>query len=147
MLSGKKEEVTNKEESQATSIANEFTQERLQEVWLEYTQQIQAKQPRMSSVLAEYKPTLKDHFIVSYPAINDRQKDLLAERSQDLVKTLREKLMNSQINVEWVVIDTTEAQSTDSKKRLYTSQDKLQFLIQKNPTLEDLRKELDMDFR
>lgn len=133
-------------QKQEILLRNEFSQERLFEVWKQYANSIESRQPRLSSALQEYKPTLTDNFVIDYPTLSEKHKELLIERTKDLILFLRKELNNTIITINWTVAENEEGASA-GKQRLYSPQDKLNFLIEKNPVLEELRKELDLDFR
>ncbi|MDR1056739.1 MAG: DNA polymerase III subunit gamma/tau [Prevotellaceae bacterium] len=134
-----KEEVVKTEEPGVS-----FTEEQLVEKWRQYAQSIQAKQPRLSSALLEHTAKLVDGYIINYPALHEKQKQQLTERTQGLIDFLRKELKNPKIQIEWVVEETILEKA---KNAVYTLDDKLKFLIQKNPVVEKLKKDLDLDFR
>jgi DNA polymerase-3 subunit gamma/tau len=73
---------------------------------------------------------------------NPIQETLLATLKSDLLTFLREKLNNSAIQL------AGELHTDDEKKVLYTNRDKFDHLVEKNPSLKDLKERLglDMDF-
>ena len=128
-----------------TTISNEFTEEKLREVWREYSETIRA--PRLKSWLQEHNPERGEGFTVIYPSLNDEHKRRLIDLSGGLTGYLREKLANTEIEIDWRIISDREKQEREHSKRPYTPWDVLKFMIQKNPTIEDLRRELDLDTR
>lgn len=141
-------DVSKNTQDETTTTANYeenlFTQNELTEKWTQYAQSIQTKQPRLSSALLEFKPTLTDNFTVTYPTLSEKQKLQLIERSQALVDFLRNELNNHKIKIDWII---QEKIIEESKNAIYTRDDQLKFLIQKNPTIEQLKRDLDLDFR
>ena len=133
-----------KEETSESIDENLFTEEELIETWRQYALSIQDKQPRLSSALQEYKPQLIDECVINYPTLNEKQKQHLIERTQGLISFLRQELKNNRIAIEWVM---QESIIEETKNAVYTLDDKLKFLIQKNPVIDKLKKDLDLDFR
>lgn len=70
---------------------------------------------------------------------NTLQVDFLTELKPELLTYLRKELQNSQIQIEHQVV------IQEVKKMIYSSQDKFNFLAEKNPLLHELRKVLNLD--
>lgn len=70
---------------------------------------------------------------------NPVQETLLATLKSDLLAFLREKLNNSAIQL------MGELKTHNEKKVLYTNRDKFDHLVEKNPTLKDLKERLGLD--
>ncbi|WP_408641412.1 hypothetical protein [Spirosoma telluris] len=70
---------------------------------------------------------------------NTLQVDFLTELKPDLLGYLRSELQNSQIKLEHQVV------FQEVKKMIYSSQDKYNYLAEKNPALHELRKVLNLD--
>jgi hypothetical protein len=126
-------------------LSAEFTREKLGEVWRAYTETIRA--PRLKSWLQEHYPERGEGFTVVYPSLNDEHKRKLIDLSSGLVGYLREKLANTEIEIDWRIITNKEKQEAEHNIRPYTPWDILKFMSQKNPTIEDMRRELDLDLR
>ena len=132
------------EENIDPSNINPFTEEEMVAKWLDYATSIRTKQPRLSSVLSEHTPKLADNFTITYPTLNEKQKKHLIDYTQAFVTHLRKELQNDKILIEWVI----EALSAEEiKSKAYTNDDKLRVLMQKNPAVEKLKRDLDLDFR
>jgi hypothetical protein len=93
--------------------------------------------------LAEYQ-LLKREFtlggsLITIPLSNPIEEPLLHNIRVQLTNHLRTKLANNSISV------TGLLQAVDSKKVIYTNKEKLDFLIEKNPSLKELKERLGLD--
>ena len=71
---------------------------------------------------------------------NPVEETLLGNFRRDLIQFLRERLKNSELTIDSV---TKEAAG---KKIIYTSKEKFEHLAEKNPTLNDLKDRLGLDW-
>ena len=134
----KKEEVISKE-------TDEYTEKDVIREWKAYVEGIKNK-PRLYSRLSEHTPTLGYNHVIQYPLVSEQYKTAMDTHCADLVTHLRKTLKNSSIKIEWVIQNTTEV-ADSGKARLYTQQDKLNYIVSKNPSIEELLKDLDLDYR
>jgi DNA polymerase-3 subunit gamma/tau len=125
--------------------ASELSEEKLAEEWRKFAETIKTRKPRLSGRLLEYIPKLVDRSKVQYPVINEQHKNVMTEHSSDLLKHLR-TTCSPTIEIEWVV---QQAQVTDEqpKNRLYTPKEKIDYLTSLNPSVADLIREMDLDYR
>lgn len=65
---------------------------------------------------------------------------ILDRFEQDLVQFLRKSLRNAMINL------NREMQEQEQSKKLYTSRDKFDYMVQQNPALQELKDRLGLDF-
>ena len=65
---------------------------------------------------------------------------ILDKFEQEVIQYLRKELTNDFINL------TKEVKSQVEKQKLYTSQDKFDYMIDQNPVLKDLKDKLGLDF-
>jgi len=70
---------------------------------------------------------------------NPLQNDILNEVKSDLVQYLRSQLQND------TIIIKSDLKKENGKKMLYTSKEKLEYLAQKNPAVQDLQQLLGLD--
>jgi DNA polymerase-3 subunit gamma/tau len=82
------------------------------------------------------------NFIIELDIENKLQDDLLQIEKVDLLNFLRTELKNFSIELQTRILEQIQ------KKRLYTSNEKYQHMLEKNPNLEEFRKRfnLDLDF-
>ncbi|MDR2286071.1 MAG: DNA polymerase III subunit gamma/tau [Prevotellaceae bacterium] len=143
MLSGtKKESVV--VETVETVEEKTFTEEKLVLEWKNYAESIKAKFPRLGSRLLEYSPKLVSEQLVQYPIISEQHREQMEIRSIDLVNHLKTTLSPS-ITVEWIVHEVNT--ETDSKTRLYTQKDKIEYIVSVNSAIDGIIRDLDLDYR
>jgi len=118
---------------------NDFSQEKLEKVWLYYTESIAQQYPNFYSILSTRKPLLKDNFSIVLTIDNKEQELTLKERRMDLLDFLRAELRNQKIQLETNLIETV------SQSKPYTAEDKYRAMVEKNPALKTLRESLDLE--
>jgi DNA polymerase-3 subunit gamma/tau len=127
-----------------TTVSKTFSEDELIREWKDYAENIKSKFPRLSSRLLEYTPKLVSENLVQYPVISEQYKKQMGERSEGLVNYLKETLSSS-IVVEWVVQEINLEET--EKTRLYTQKDKIDYITSTNKTVDNLIKDLDLDYR
>lgn len=117
-----------------------FTQEEFIKVWVDYSSLIKSEHKMsLASLLDNYTPTLKENFRIELQVENKLQANELIHERIDLLNYLREKLKNYSIMVEPIIVENTQ------ERKLYTSKDKYQHMLEKNPKLEEFRKAFNLD--
>jgi DNA polymerase-3 subunit gamma/tau len=122
-----------------------FTEEQLISEWRNYAEIIKVQLPRLSSRLLEYSPKLVSEQLVHYPVMSEQYKEQMEKRSTDLISYLKEKLSAS-ITVEWIVQEVNNTEK-ENKTRLYTQKDKIDYIISENNVIDEIIKNLDLDYR
>ena len=84
-------------------------------------------------------PVLKPHFKLIFPIENKVQLNQIDMIKVDLVNYLRKHLNNYSLNLELPV------KKLESKKHIFSDEEKYKALAKKYPMLEDLREKLDLD--
>ena len=130
-----------KPESAATAekkeeVINSFTEEQLRLAWEEFAEQRKKFQAEYQLLAQPY--ILLDNRVIIH-LLSPVQETMLNNIKSELTTHLRERLTNSTI---LVVGELTE---TDDKKMMYTSRDKFEFLLEKNPVLKELKERLGLD--
>ena len=139
LLKPKVEKVEVEEETESDI----FTFEQLLEKWMEFAEQNRQSRPRFANAMMVTTPQLENETTVVFLVSNQAQKESVEQRiSPELLRFLRETLHNGNIRLD-VRLDEDGHVKGPS---LYTDEDKLKHLCQKNPTILELRKELDLDF-
>jgi DNA polymerase III subunit gamma/tau len=118
---------------------NDFSQEKLEKVWLYYTESIAQQYPNFYSILSTRKPLLKDNFNIELTIDNRAQELTLKERRGDLLDFLRGELRNQKIQLETILIESA------IQSKPYTAEDKYRTMSEKNPALKALRESLDLE--
>lgn len=116
-----------------------FTQEKLEKVWLYYTESIAGQYPNFYSILSTRKPVLQENFIIQLRLDNRTQEITMKDRKADLLEFLRSELKNQKIQMESPVVETV----TQSKP--YTADEKFRAFGDKNPEIKVLREGLDLE--
>jgi DNA polymerase-3 subunit gamma/tau len=117
----------------------EFSQEKLEKVWLYYTESIAGQYPNFYSILSTRKPLLKDNFAIELQLDNRAQEMTIKERRADLLDFLRGELRNQKIQLETKLVETT------SQAKPYTAEEKYLTMVARNPELKMLRESLDLE--
>jgi len=94
------------------------------------------------TIMTSYPPRLLPDYVIELDIENKLQEDLLQAEKVDLLNFLRTELKNFSIDLQTKLLEQIQ------KKRLYTSNEKYQHMLEKNPNLEEFRKRfnLDLDF-
>lgn len=142
-LKAKKEHLQLKkdEAGDTDELSNDpFTEEEMQLHWTDYVKQLDAKGKKImaSSLLTDIPKLQKDNLIwIELP--NDTMKKEVEREQSGLLDYLRSKLNNHKVNLKITVNEET------AKKFAFTPEEKYQKLREKNPVIDILRKEFDLD--
>jgi DNA polymerase-3 subunit gamma/tau len=117
-----------------------ISEENLLNSWRLFINQIKDDKPNHSSILQSYQPHLIDDYKIGIVLESQLQVDLFSEIKPDLLLYIRSQLKNKQLDI----VETIEEQQLQN--RLYTSDDKFKFMLQKNPNLAKLKQQLNLDF-
>jgi hypothetical protein len=133
--------LSSKEQHEIYSKAGEeeeFTQEQLQEKWMEFLARLEDR-PSIKATLSTV-PKMQEDFSLLLEIDNRIQDDMLVEIRPELVSFLRKELRNSKINLKTVVTDIVR------EKVIYSDVEKYQAMAGKNPNLALLKQKLNLDF-
>lgn len=117
----------------------QFTFEDLQEVWRAFSKIRQQQNDSASEQLILNRDILLEGTTIHITLDNTLQVGYLTEVKPELLGYLRSELQNSQIQLEHQV--TVQ----EVKKMIYSSQDKYNYLAEKNPALHELRRVLNLE--
>jgi DNA polymerase-3 subunit gamma/tau len=137
----KTEEEKDEEKIELTGTEqNPFTQEEFLEVWTKYSAQMRAaNKMKLSALMDNYTPIVKDNFLVELQVESKILVDELIYEKVDLMNHIRTQLKNFKIMLEPIIVEQVQ------EKKLYTSRDKYQHLVAKNPKLDEFRKAFNLD--
>nr|WP_289644754.1 hypothetical protein [Maribacter aestuarii] len=142
-LKAKKEHELNKIEvvlNEEDLPKDEFDEEALQTHWSDFVKQIDDKgQKILASNLNTDIPKLKENFTICIELPNGTMKKEIERESFELMKYLRTKLNNHFIQLKISVNEES------AKKFAFTPEEKYEKLREKNPAIDLLRKEFDLD--
>lgn len=138
-LKALKDEKNKSEEEEEPVIKNEFTQEKLEEVWKEFVGGYQSKSPSFASAIGKYTPKLTNDFVIEYMVDNHiMAKDLLHQTS--LLEFIKRELKNNQIKLKAIVPEV------DDVKKAYFDNEKFDELAKDYPGIVKLKDQLGLDF-
>ena len=119
---------------------NNFTQDNLDKCWnIYYNIKLQNKEFNIASLLKLSKP-IKINNDIKYTVMSDINKKELEDELPKLLKYIRNSLKNDFIEVK------IDSNNSIKKNVLFTPSEKFEKLIEINPSLEILRKKLDLDY-
>ncbi|WP_422084173.1 DNA polymerase III subunit gamma/tau [Ulvibacterium sp.] len=143
-LKAKKEHHLNKKEEsieESQLPKDVFTEEDMQKHWADFVQKIDGEGRKiLASSLMTDVPKLFDENTIWIELPNDTMKKEVEREQYDLMLYLRQQLNNYSINLRITVNERT------AKKFAFTPEEKYQKLREKNPAIDLLRKEFDLDF-
>jgi hypothetical protein len=131
-----KKEKTSEVATAANEEKNAFTPEQLNLAWQEFAEQRRKYQAEYQLLTQPYE--LKDNKVIVH-LLSPVQDTMLNNVRTELTAFLREKLKNSSILV------AGELKESEDKKMMYTSRDKFEYLLEKNPALKEMKERLGLD--
>lgn len=118
----------------------EFSSDLLLKHWNIYAEKVKKEgKINIFTILTANPPTLLDNFVVEVIIENKIQDDLLNIEKIDLLNYLRVELKNFSIEL------TTKLMEQTTQRKLYTSTEKYQHMVQKNPNLEEFKRRFNLD--
>ncbi len=117
-----------------------FEEKDMQSYWDEFVKKLDAKGKKiLAANLQSDVPTLKDETTICIELANSTMKKEVEREQSLMLNFLKEKLQNYDITLQ---ITVNEAQN---KKYAFTAEEKYEKLKEKNPAIDLLRKEFDLD--
>ncbi|QDK82712.1 DNA polymerase III subunit gamma/tau [Spirosoma sp. KCTC 42546] len=116
-----------------------FDFDELQAAWQAFAKLRREKSDITTEQVVLNRDLILDGTTIHLKLDNTLQVDFLTELKPDLLGYLRTELQNSQIKLEHQVV------VQEVKKMIYSSQDKYNYLAEKNPALHELRKVLNLE--
>ena len=118
-----------------------FDAEQLQKVWQLFLEKAKADRQRVTLATLSDKPLTVDGPKVTLTLDNNIQEQSFEAIKRDLLYFLREKLNNYALNISVQIVEGTQ------KLEPYSPQEKYQYLLAKNPLLEQLRTDLNLEIK
>ncbi|RZK78648.1 MAG: DNA polymerase III subunit gamma/tau, partial [Pedobacter sp.] len=130
-----------KEPKYITGDAKEsFSQEQLIDCWNHYANKAKDEgKINVYTLLSNADPKLEDGDVIIVHIEHKLQESLIQDEMIDLLNTIRPKLKNFNISIKTKQVERVAV------NRLYTSTEKYQYLLEKNPKLEEMRKRFNLD--
>lgn len=117
-----------------------FTLEQLTFYWNQYTNMVKdANKINIYTLMSTSAPILESQEEIMVHIEHKLQEDLLQDEMIDLLNFLRPRLKNFSIYIK------TKQVVKEVVNRLYTSTEKYQYLVEKNPKLEEMRRRFNLD--
>jgi len=110
--------------------------------WNSYARSVEKSKPRIYSTLVNNKPVIKADGTVQLMLNSEAQQE-------NFIKKIRPELIayiRKETGQEHVEIETGLSVAESNGKRIYTEQDKLDYLMKKNPDLGKLKSRFSLDF-
>lgn len=119
----------------------DFSNEEFIRVWGDYSFQAKSQgKMSLATLLMNYTPIIKENYRIELPVENKLQADELISERIDLLNHLRSKLQNFSISLEPII-----REAPSSERKLYTSKDKYEHMVEKNPMLEQFRRKFNLE--
>ncbi|MGE0076674.1 MAG: hypothetical protein AB7S48_02340 [Bacteroidales bacterium] len=134
--------VSTKSEHSSITENKPFTQVDIDNAWKDFAEIIKTDKPGQYSLMQNYSPTLLDNQKILIKFEGQIQVELFQEIKTDLTIHLKKALRNLAIDISEEIETSDEPQ----KKRLFTADDKLKFMIEQNPALLRMKQQLNLDF-
>jgi DNA polymerase-3 subunit gamma/tau len=134
-----KKELIARQPDEANLPVSEFTEAEMQSAWADYSSKVEKEgKYNLLSHLTMGTPKLEGSLIhLVFP--NDTIKVEVERAKYELLGFLREKLQNYEVDL------SIEVNETETKRYAYTAREKFEKLREKNPVIEDLRREFDLE--
>ena len=116
-----------------------FSQEKLQEIWNQRVNLLFEGKPGLLSSLTKHAPKLKEDHTIELTLDGAHQLEQLQETRSTLIEAIRKDLNNFSVQLE------TPVKEVITVKKAYTPKEIYQSMVEQNPHLEELRKQLDLD--
>ncbi len=130
------------ETSEGTVKREPVDPDKILKAWNDYATSIEKSLPRIYSTLINNRPVVKADGTIMVLLNSDAQRD-------NFVRNIRLELVNfiqAATNSASVEIITEVAEVQQNGKKIYTEQDKLDFLMKKNPVLGQMKARFNLDF-
>jgi DNA polymerase III subunit gamma/tau len=121
--------------------ADVFSQADLEIVWTEFASKVLSEgKKQLNTTLTMNRPMIIEDFQIKLIINNQSQDNIIQEEKQELLDFIRRQLNNYKINL------VTEIQDlSGSDEVAYTNKERYMKMIEKNPEVEELRKQLGLD--
>jgi DNA polymerase III subunit gamma/tau len=130
---------TPEEEAAPTGPVMAVSPEAFQATWRELTMQKRTEGKMLEFIILDRPVTVDEKQEILLQLENPVQVDQFNEFRAEFLAALRQRLRNNRLNVR------LEVKEQQGGRKLYTSQDKFNYLSEKHPILPELKKRLGLD--
>jgi DNA polymerase-3 subunit gamma/tau len=116
-----------------------FDDEKLQKIWEDRVNLLFKGKAGILSSLTKHKPILKDNHTIELKLDGKHQLEQLQDTRSVLIEAIRRDLNNFSVQLE------TPVEEVITVKKAYTPKEIYHNMVEQNPHLEELRKQLDLD--
>lgn len=116
-----------------------FDEEKLQKIWEDRVNLLFKGKAGILSSLTKHKPVLKENYTIELKLDGKHQLEQLQDNRTILVEAIRKDLNNFSVQLE------TTVEEIITTKKAYTPKEIYHNMVEQNPHLEELRKQLDLD--
>ncbi len=121
------------------SAADPFTTDQLNDAWKDFAENLRIDKPHLYSILNSRPPVLEDDFSILVTIDNRILDEEFREIRGELTGFLRSSLNNFRIGIR------TQVNENHATLKPYTDKEKFEQMAAKNPALNTLREQLDLD--
>jgi hypothetical protein len=114
--------------------------EQLKTAWLQFAKNIEKENPRLHSILNNHIPTIMEETVVLLKLKNQMQEAEIQKEKSLIFKYLKRQLKNANLSLEIEFVKIEEATN-----KAFTATDKYKLMMEKNPSLIDLKNVFDLD--
>ncbi len=138
----KKEEKT--EQNDTDMAVSESNKELvgIKKAWEEILEKFEQK-PRLYNALKSEKLVMTDETHAELTVMNKSLEQALIPVKSKIISFLRNRTGISDLNI---IFKLSDDNSENNEEYLYTDRDKFQYLVKKNPSLDKLKKDFDLDY-
>jgi len=117
-----------------------FSYDRLLEVWNNYIQILKnADKINLFTILNNFAPTLVNPTLIEISVESKTQEQFIVQESVELMNYLRNTLQNFAVDITFKQVERK------IENRLYGNREKYDYLVNKNPKLDELRRRFNLD--
>jgi len=116
-----------------------FSQDQLELIWDEFAKTLQPESTLLYNLLKNHKPLLKENFVVEFCVDNKLLEEELNQKRNELLAWLCSRLGNDKVTFQIVVKEMIKT------TRPYTDREKFNRMVEKNPSLKEMKEQLDLE--
>jgi DNA polymerase-3 subunit gamma/tau len=131
------ENVPEAEPVQGKPIVPEF----MLKCWNAFAESIRQEKPRFSSALKSIEPVIKEDYVIEISFSNQSQVDAY----QKQIRPVLEQFLRRELQQPRILVEAKMCPSDENNKKLYTAEDKLTYLGEKNPLLNKFVQDLGLE--
>ncbi|MCD6201672.1 MAG: DNA polymerase III subunit gamma/tau [Bacteroidales bacterium] len=121
-----------------------FTLEKLTQKWMDYAEKMSHEKPRFAAALRIHMPDMMNEKTIRIMLENKNLKeDFEQNLKTDLMDYLKKELNNYGIRLQ---IEVEKNTGSATSRKPYTPEERFVYLAKKNPELQNLKRQFDLDF-